>query len=47
MQVSAPQRTALRICWCVAALLMAVFTLQVATGAPGPGLTNVFMDYGR
>jgi two-component system, cell cycle response regulator len=45
MEVSAPQRTALRICWCVAALLMAIFTLQVATGAAGPDVTKVFMDY--
>ena len=45
MEVSAPQRTALRICWCVAALLMAIFTLQVATSAAGPDVTKVFMDY--
>jgi two-component system, cell cycle response regulator len=45
MEVSRPQRLALRVCWCVAALLMAVFTLQVATGAAGPGTTKAFMDY--
>jgi diguanylate cyclase (GGDEF)-like protein len=45
MEVSAPQRTALRICWCVAAVLMAIFTLQVATSAAGPGVTKAFMDY--
>src|SRR5215216_1720590 len=45
MEVSRPQRLALRVCWCVAALLMVLFTLQVATGAAGPGTTKAFIDY--
>jgi two-component system, cell cycle response regulator len=45
MEVTPRQRSALRICWCVAALLMAVFTLQLATTAAGADVTKVFMDY--
>ena len=46
MEVSPRQRSALRICWCVAALLMAVYTLQVATSARRGGRDQAsFMDY--
>ncbi len=45
MEVSRPQRIALRICWCVAAVLLAILTLQLATSAAGPGVTKVAIDY--
>jgi two-component system, cell cycle response regulator len=45
MEVSKAQRTALRICWAVAAALMAAFALQVGTGLAGDSVTAAFMDY--
>src|SRR6266508_1423240 len=45
MEVSRPQRLVLRICWCVAGVLMAFFTLQISTGGGGPGLSAFLQDY--
>jgi two-component system, cell cycle response regulator len=45
MEVSRPQRLVLRICWCVAGVLMAFFTLQISTGVGGPGLSAFLQDY--
>jgi two-component system cell cycle response regulator len=45
MEVSRPQRLALRIGWYLAAVLMALLTLQLATTAAGAGVTKVFLDY--
>jgi two-component system cell cycle response regulator len=45
MEVSPGQRSALRVCLCAAALLMAAFTLQVSTDAAGPAVTAIFHEY--
>jgi two-component system, cell cycle response regulator len=45
MEVSGTQRTALRACWWVAALLLAAFALQMATGLAGEAVTAAFQDY--
>jgi two-component system cell cycle response regulator len=45
MEVSKTQRAALRVCWSVTAVLMAVFTVQVATGLGGEPVTDLFQDY--
>jgi two-component system cell cycle response regulator len=45
MEGSPRQRSALRVCWCVAAALMAGLTLELATNAAGVGVTKAFMDY--
>jgi two-component system, cell cycle response regulator len=45
MEVTPRQRSALRACWCVAALLMAVLTLELATGVAGADVTKACMDY--
>jgi two-component system, cell cycle response regulator len=46
MEVVSPrQRFALRVCWYAAALLMAAYTVAVATNAAGAAVTEVFQDY--
>ena len=45
MEVSPRQRSALRVCSIVAATLMALYTLQVATHAAGSQVTAAFQDY--
>jgi two-component system, cell cycle response regulator len=44
MEVSKTQRTALRVCWSVAAVLMAILAVQFGTGAAGDELTAFFQD---
>jgi diguanylate cyclase (GGDEF)-like protein len=45
MEGSPTQRFVLRICWCVAALLMVILAIQLATHAGGPEVTQAFIDY--
>lgn len=45
MEGSPRQRSALRVCWCVAAALMAALTLELATNAAGTDVTKAFIDY--
>jgi diguanylate cyclase (GGDEF)-like protein len=45
MELSATQRSVLRACWGVAAVLMAVFALQVGTDLAGERVTTAFQDY--
>jgi len=45
MEVSLGQRSALRVCWCAAAFLMAIFVLQVSTHAGGTEISKIFQDY--
>jgi two-component system, cell cycle response regulator len=45
MEVSATQRSLLRACWCVAAVLMAVFAVQVGTDLAGEHVTTLLQDY--
>ena len=45
MEGTPRQRLVLRICWCVAALLMAILAIQLATHAGGPEVTKAFIDY--
>jgi two-component system, cell cycle response regulator len=45
MEVSGTQRTALRACWWVAAVLLAAFALQMGTGLAGEAVTAAFQDY--
>jgi len=45
MIVSPPQRLALRICWCLAALLMAFYTIEVSSGLAGGDVTVFAEDY--
>src|ERR671914_359621 len=45
MEVSGTQRTALRACWWVAAVLLAAFALQAGTGLAGEAVTAAFQDY--
>jgi two-component system cell cycle response regulator len=45
MEVSSGQRSALRVCWCAAAVLMALYTLQITTNAAGDDVSKAFQDY--
>ncbi len=45
MDVSPTQRVALRACWGVAGLLLAVLTVQFVTGIGGDGVTSAFVTY--
>jgi two-component system cell cycle response regulator len=45
MEVSPRQRLALRLCWSVTGLAMAIYTIQVATGAAGQQVTDIFHHY--
>jgi diguanylate cyclase (GGDEF)-like protein len=45
MKALGTQRTMLHVCWYTAAIVMALYALQVATGVGGPGLTGVLQDY--
>jgi diguanylate cyclase (GGDEF)-like protein len=45
MEVSPRLGSVLRVCWCAAALLMAIYVLQVTTGVAGAGATDLAQDY--
>jgi two-component system, cell cycle response regulator len=45
MAPAGTQRVLLRVCWYGAAVLMAAFVLQAATGLAGDGATGFFQDY--
>jgi hypothetical protein len=45
MDVSRTQRTLLRVCWCAAAILIAVLAIQFGTGVGGDWLTSFLQDY--
>jgi two-component system, cell cycle response regulator len=45
MEASPSQRRALRICWCVTGVLMALFAIQVSTGVAGTAVSDWFQSY--
>jgi hypothetical protein len=45
MKVHGTQRTLIQAAWLIAAVLMAVFVVQAATGIAGDAATDLFQDY--